>query len=299
MDSFRERLEAALAADGGSGGVVFLEGSGLGDGLPLVRPDAPAVAALLEHRDPGADAVSGPVPIAFAVPTWWDLAACAVLAGCRPGALPLVAAAVDAATDPAFNLLGVQTTTGAAAPLVIVTGEAVARFGLNAGAGSLGSGWRANATIGRAVRLVLQGVGRCEPGEGDMATQGHPGKYSWLTAENRSENPWAVSAAPGRVTVFAGVGNTEVVLPTTSPEAVAARLGQVLGGLAAPSAVLLLPPESAAFLHRHGWDEARLRTAVAPAGTEPLVVVTGGTGIKATVVPGWGGGSAPVTRRVP
>jgi len=312
VETFRERLEAAVAAEAASGrdqpaGIVFLDGAGLGDGLPLVRPDPEMVAAYLAAylaASPGAGgpAVGGPVPIAFAVPTWWDLAACAVLAGAPVGSLPLVAAAVDALVDPAFNLLGVQATTGAAAPLLIVDGDAVVRFGLNPGPNALGPGHRANATIGRAVRLVLQGVGQCAPGEGDMATQGHPGKYTWLVAANRADDPWAAPGgpAPGRVTVFAGVGNVEVVLPSSTPEAVARRLGQVTAGLAAPADVVLLPPESAGFLHRHGWDRARLRAEVAAAGTgrEPLVMVTGGTGVKATVVPGWGGGSEPVSRPV-
>ena len=280
---------------------MFLDGTGLGDGLPLVAADAGAVAAMLEGRDPDAPAVGGPVPIAFAVPTWWDLAASCVLAGCEPGALGLVAAAIDAVTDPGFNLLGVQATTGAAAPLVIVRGEAVVRFGLNCVPSSLGPGWRSNAAIGRAIRLVLQGVGQCAPGEADMATQGHPGKYSWLVAENRPANPWASGPAPGEVTVFAGVGNVEVVLATTTPDKVARRLAQVIDGIAAADNVVLLPPESAGFLDRHGWDEARLRAEVSGAtsgGSEPLVVVTGGTGVKATVVPGWGGGSLAVTRRI-
>ncbi len=311
METFRERLEEALVAEaesrpGQPAGVVFLEGTGLGDGLPLIRPDDQAIE---DHLAAGAggpeadtEAVGGPVPIAFAVPTWWDLAACAVLAGAPIGSLPLVAAAVDALVDPAFNLLGVQATTGAAAPLVMVAGDAVPRFGLNPGPNSLGPGTRANATIGRAIRLVLQGVGQCAPGEGDMATQGHPGKYTWLVAANRADDPWAPPGGPGPgcVTVFAGVGNAEVVLPSSTPDAVARRLGQVTAGLAAPADVVLLPPESAGFLHRHGWSEARLRAEVAAAGTgrQPLVVVTGGTGVKATVVPGWGGGSELVTRAV-
>ena len=298
LETFRAQLDAALAAEAGSS-TVFLEDSGLGDGLPLVWADEGSIAAMLEGRDGDADAVGGPVPIAFAVPTWWDLAACAVLAGCSPGSLPLVAATIDALTDPDFNLLGVQTTTGSAAPLIIVEGEAVTRFGLNSAAGALGPGRRANASIGRAVRLVLQGVGQCAPGEGDMATHGHPGKYSWLVAENRRQNPWAIGPAISQVTVFAGVGNVEVVLPSTTPDHLAERLAQVIDGIAATDNVVLLPPESATFLDRHGWDEARLRTALtATIGQEPLVVVTGGIGIKATVVPGWGGGSIAVTRRV-
>lgn len=298
LETFRIRVGAALDAQE-THSAVFLEDTGLGDGLPLVRPDDESITAMLDGRDPDADAVDGPVPIAFAVPTWWDLAACSVLAGCAAGSLTLVASAIDALTDPAFNLLGVQATTGAAAPLIIVEGEAVGRFGLNAGAGSLGPGRRANAAIGRAIRLALQGLGQCAPGEGDMATHGHPGKYSWLVAENRPQNAWASGPALGQVTVFAGVGNVEVVLPTTTPDHVAQRLAQVIDGIAAADNVVLLPPESAAFLDRHGWDEARLQGEIAAGtGPKPLVVVTGGVGVKATVVPGWGGGSLPVTRRV-
>lgn len=298
VETFRARLEVALAEEA-QGEVVFLEGSDFGDGLPLVRPDDRAIDEMLDGRDPDHAAIDGAIPIAFATPCWWDLAACAVLAGCRAGSLDLIGATVDAVTDPVFNLLGVQTTTGAAAPLVIVGGDAVNRFGLNAGPNSLGPGHRANATIGRAVRLVLQAVGRCAPGEGDMATQGHPGKFTWLVAENRLDNPWARPPAQGRVTVFAGVGNVEVVMPGTTVEEASARLSQVLSGVGAAENVVLLPPESADFFDRAGWDETRLRDEIAAAtGCSPHVVVTGGPGIKATVIPGWGGGSTPVSREI-
>jgi hypothetical protein len=102
------------------------------------------------------------------------------------------------------------------------------------------------------------------------------------------------------VTVFPGVGNVEVVLPTTSPEAVADRLAAVLCGLAAPGNVLLVPPDAANFLHRHGWGRDALVAAVAERrGGRPLVVVTGGAGLKAAVVPRWGGPCEPVTRSIP
>ena len=118
-------------------------------------------------------------------PTLWDIAANAVMAGCGPEYLPVVAAAVEAVADPDFNLTGIQATTGAATPLVIVAGPVVAQVGMNAGANSLGQGSRANATIGRALRLVLQNVGLAVPGVSDMATHGQPGKYTWCVAETR------------------------------------------------------------------------------------------------------------------
>ena len=281
-----------------AGQVVYFEGSGLGDGLPLVCPGDAAIAAMLEGKEPDIAAVSGPVPISFVVPTWWELAVCAVLAGCRPGGLALVAAAVDAMVDPAFNLLGVQATTGAAAPLLVLAGSTLAPLRLNASANALGPGNRANATLGRAVRLVLQGVGLCEPGAGDMATHGHPGKYTWLVVENRADSPWPSLSEPASVTVFAGVGNVEVVLPASSAERVADRIAEVISALGAANNVLLLPPESATFLNRNGWNLPQLTAELASRQAAPaLVVVTGGAGTKATIVPGWGGGSHAVTRQ--
>ncbi|MPY95977.1 MAG: hypothetical protein GEV08_23840, partial [Acidimicrobiia bacterium] len=276
---FRERLVGALAGVelGGPGGVVDrLARCGLGDGLPVVLPDEGSIEAVLGGRPVDGAATTGPLPISFATPTWWEVAACSVLAGCPPdaaGLVDVVAAALDAAADPAFNLLGVQTTTGAAAPLVVVHGPVVDRLGLNAGSGALGPGWRANATIGRAVRLALADVGLCRPGEGDMATHGHPGKYTWLVAENQQASPWeplsverGMAEGASAVTVFPGVGNVEVVLPATTPDDVVDRFAGVLAGVLAGSgaarSLVLVPPESADLLARSGWARQDLVAAL-------------------------------------
>jgi hypothetical protein len=150
----------------------------------------------------------------------------------------------------------------------------------------------------------LADVGLCRPGEGDMATHGHPGKLSWLVAENLPASPWPPfsterggPADASGVTVFPGVGNLEIVLPTTGPVELVEVVARVLRGVAAAGALLLVPPESAHFLSRHGWDAARLADELGSRGvTPPLLLVTGGTGIKATLVPAWGGPCEPVTR---
>ena len=296
-----------------------LQRAGLTDGLPVVVPTDALIDEMLADRNPLATAIVGPLPIAFTVPIWWELAACAVLAGCpRPPApgpgdaapgyrfdlLDVIAAALDAAADEAFNLLGVQTTTGAASPLVIVHGPIVEDLGFNAGTGVMGPASPINATVGRAVRLCLQNIGLARIGEADMATHGHPGKYSWLLAENHARSPWppfstvrGLAPEVAAVTVLAGVGNVEVVLPTMTPDQLADRLAQVLAGLAAPEAVLALPPDGAQFLHRHGWQRDDLLDALDQRGImPPLVVVTGGAGVKATLIPGWGGPTTAVTR---
>lgn len=286
---------------------MVLQAAGLGDGLPLVLPEDGTIAAMLDGRNPLGPALRHPLPVAFSVPTWWEVAAVATLAGCGPGVVGLVAAALDAAADPAFNLLGVLSTTGAAAPLVVVHGPHVDRVGLHAGSGSLGPGWPVNATLGRAVQLAMLNLGLARPGEIDMATHGHPGKLSWLVAERQSASPWepfslsrGLADDEDAVTVVAGVGNVEVVLPTTGPEQVVGRLGRVISAIGSAQSLLLLPPDGAVFLARHGWNRHRLVAALADAGCqEVLVMVTGGAGVKATVVPGWGGASEAVTRVVP
>jgi hypothetical protein len=313
LDAFSVTLAPLLDAPEGvdlSATIAAFHDAGLTDGLPIVPPTTGAIDRMLGGRNPLACAIDQPLPIAFAVPTWWDLAALAVMAGCpsRPALLDVVAAALDACADPAFNLLGVQTTTGAASPLVIVHGAAE-RFGFHAGASTMGPGGPVNAPVGRTVRLALQNVGCARAGEADMATLGHPGKISWLVVENQSASPWEPfvgnRAAPvgpvdrPAVTVFPGVGNVEVVLPTTTPEAVAERLAATLGGLGPPGAMLLVPPDAAVFLDRHGWGRDALVAAVAGRGGGcPLVVVTGGAGVKAAVVPRWGGPCEAVTRVV-
>ncbi|MYA19697.1 MAG: hypothetical protein F4Z25_05420 [Chloroflexi bacterium] len=344
---FRERL-ADVSLEGGYDEVnARLHEAGLGDGLPLVPPTDERIAAILAGG--GVPAYSqfpmlapGRVP-----PTGWDLAANAVLAGCAPEHLAVVAATVEAVADPDFNLTGIQATTGAATPLVIVGGPVVARIGMNAGANSLGQGSRANATIGRALRLVLQNVGLAVPGLSDMATHGQPGKYSWCVAENEAESPWpplrvalGLPAAASAVTVVGAVGNVEVVLPATSPEDLAHTLAGSMtiegnaggeGTFGGGEALVLLPPESAAFLDSHGWDRRRLqRELFARAGVsyeeltpaiveraivrrrelglpdegvlrvartpeDVLIVVTGGVGTKATFVPTWPGGTRAIT----
>ena len=271
----RERL-AGLALDGGFDGAnARLYEAGLGDGLPLVPPTGERIEAMLAGVSRPAGSLLPVLVPAHVSPTLWDIAANAVMAGCAPEYLPVVVAAVGAVADPEFNLTGIQATTGSASPLVIVGGPAVAELGLNAGANALGQGWRANATIGRALRLVLQNVGLAVPGVSDMATQGQPGKYSWCVAENETDGPWpplrvalGLSASASTVTVVGAVGNVEVVLPASSPEDVGETLDGSMtiagnaggeGTFGGGQALVLLPPESATFLDAHGWDRRRLQ----------------------------------------
>ncbi len=160
------------------------------DGLPIVPPTVERVTQMLTQtrRHPG-EVVARVAP-GFGAATVERIAVNAVLAGCDPEYLPALIAAVEAAAVPEFNLQGIQATTNPVAVWVIVNGPAAQRLGVNGTFNCLGQGAWANATIGRALRLVLQNCGGALPGEMDRATQGQPGKYSFCCAENEGANPW-------------------------------------------------------------------------------------------------------------
>ena len=164
---------------------------GATDGLPVVPPTVDRVAAMLASCGLTGREQMSPLPPASVPLTTRDVAVNAVMAGCRPEYLPAVVSALRALADNRYNLRGIQATTSAAAPLLIFSGPIVNEIGLNAGAGSLGPGRRANATIGRAVRLALINLGGASPGSIDPSTQGSPGKYTMCIAENEAESPWA------------------------------------------------------------------------------------------------------------
>ncbi len=160
------------------------------DGLPIVPPTAARVEAMLAGMPAhDADELIGAVPPKFGHATFTQVAVNAVMAGCRPEYLPVVVAALRAVFEPAYGLEHRQTTTHAGAPLIIVNGPIVQRLRINCGTGVFGPGWRANATIGRALRLVLVNIGGAGPGV-DASQTGHPGKYTFCIAEYEAANPW-------------------------------------------------------------------------------------------------------------
>lgn len=168
----------------------FCRACGWSDGLPAVPPTVERVEAMLQRVRRSRDDLVASVAPAFGGATVGVIAANAVMAGCEPEYLPVLIAAVEALADPAFNLQGIQATTNPATPWLVINGPIARELGVNSGSNCLGQGAWANATIGRAVRLVLQNVGGGRPGEMDRATHGQPGKYSFCCAENEAESPW-------------------------------------------------------------------------------------------------------------
>jgi len=158
------------------------------DGLPVLPPTEARVARILGRR-------AGDTLVATLMPldgraTLHAIAVNAALAGAAPEHLPVIVAALRAVAKPEFNLNAIQCTTHPCTPLVIVNGPIATRLGVAGGPNALGNGHRANAVIGRAVRLTLQNVGGARPGREDRATLGHAGKFTYCLAENEAQSPW-------------------------------------------------------------------------------------------------------------
>jgi hypothetical protein len=160
------------------------------DGLPIVPPTEARVAACLRWTDRDPRELIGILPPRQGEATVEKIAINAVMAGCKPEYLPVIIAAIEALADPLFNLDSVQATTHPVAPLIVVNGPIARELGINGGYNCFGQGFRANVTIGRAVRLVLMNVGGGLPGTGDRSTQGSPAKLAYCVAENEAESPW-------------------------------------------------------------------------------------------------------------
>src|SRR5437899_8332643 len=177
-----------------SDAIESLFSRGVTDGLPVVPPTRRLVerAVAAPGRDGGE--LVALVPPNYGRATVEKIAVNAVMAGCRPEYLPVVIAAVEAICDEAFDLHGVSATTNAPSPLVIVNGPIRAELEINSGAGVFGSGSRANATIGRAVRLVCVNLGGAKPGAVSMSTLAHPGRHTYCLGEPEDESPWQTLA---------------------------------------------------------------------------------------------------------
>jgi hypothetical protein len=235
------------------------------DGLPVVPPTETLVDAMLAAGPWAADHVLLYEPVRDRAVTAEKAAINAVMAGCRPEYFPVVGAALQAIGDPAFMLHGPATSTGGSALMVIVNGPVADRLGLNARANLFGPGARANATIGRVLRLVLLNCLECRPGVLDKSTQGWPGKYSLCFAEDEAASPWeplhvSRGLPPGSsaVTVYAAESGHNVLSHGTSdPERLLTCFADALSSLSSLSpgrSVIVFAPEHAAHLARAGWS---------------------------------------------
>jgi hypothetical protein len=247
---------------------------GVTDGLPVIPPTRERTERMLAGTTRARDLLLGEVPPNYGRATVEKVAINAVMAGCRPEYLPVVLAAVEAACDAAFNLHGVSTSTHFAAPLVLVNGPIRARIGLNCGFGVFGPGYRANATIGRALRLVMINLGGARPGETSMSTFGHPGRYTYCIGEHEEASPWppyhverGLAAGQSAVTLFAGEAPHGISdHASRTARALAGSIGWSLVGLwnakhfpLYSHTMLVVGPEHARTFADDGWGKDDLK----------------------------------------
>ena len=241
------------------------------DGLPVVPPTEARVLRMLEGTTRAPDEVVAVVPPDLVECTVEKVAVNAVMAGCRPEYLPVVLAAVEASCTDEFNMHGLLATTWFSGPLVVVNGPVRNEIGMNSGINAMGQGNRANATIGRALQLVVRNVGGGRPGEVDRATLGNPGKYTFCFAEDEEGSPFeplstmhGVDAGADAVTLFAGAGVQGVVDQLSrTPESLCLSLAAALRVVAHPKlaiafdAMVVLSPEHGRVFREAGWDRGR------------------------------------------
>ena len=246
------------------------------DGLPVVPPTEARVLRMLARRDPAE--VVAVVPPDLVACTVEKVAINAVMAGCLPEHLPVVLAAVEAACTDEFNAHGLLATTYFSSPVIVVNGPIAPAIGMNSGTNALGQGNRANATIGRALQLVIRNVGGGRPGEVDRSTLGNPGKYTFCFAEAEDGSPFeplhvsrGAAAGSSAVTLFAGAGVSPVVDQISrSPESLARTFALALRAVAHPKlayafdAMLVISPEHGRVFADAGWDRAHLLAELEP-----------------------------------
>ncbi|HKO27476.1 MAG TPA: redoxin domain-containing protein [Solirubrobacteraceae bacterium] len=252
------------------------------DGLPVIPPTSARVEAMLADHDP--DELLGEMAPAMARVTLERVAACAVLAGCRPEYFPVVVAAVQASLEPTFNVGGQAVTTQPVGQVLVVNGPVREAIGLNGSTGALGPGWRANMTIGRALRLVISLTGGGFPGRLDRSALANPGKVGLCFAEDEEVTPWEPlhverghAAARSVVTVFGADAPLSISdHRSTSPEELTRVLGEAAAATWSPNwwplggtSLFVLCPEHARSFAEWGWSKQQLREAMFEAVRRP------------------------------
>jgi hypothetical protein len=237
------------------------------DGLPVVPPVVERVEAMLGYEGRPPETVIAHHPATGLELSLHAAAVNAVMAGCLPEYFPVIVAAFEAMNHPDFNFHGSTASTGGSAPLLIVSGPWAEDIGMNSDVNLFGPGNRANATIGRSVRLILRNVFQMIPGISDKSTQGNPGKYSFAIAERSRGNPWPLlcetldyPAGVSSVTVFAGGGFCNVENHGgNTPEQVLGSVADAManyGCITLGQSVVVLSPEHMKIVADAGWSRS-------------------------------------------
>ena len=268
----------------------FMFDQGFTDGLPVVPPTPERVIRMLAgtRRDP--QSLVAVVPPNLGEATVEKVAINAVMAGCKPEYLPVVIAALEAVCTDEFNVHGVMATTMGASPVVVVNGPIRHRIGLNMKIGALGQGTRANAAIGRALRLVIRNIGGARPGGTERSTLGNPMKFTMCFAEWEERSHWpplhverGFAPTDSVVTVYGMTGGPSLIVDQTSRTAgqLAGSIAQCMESIHHPKAhlmsdaLLVVCPEHVDTLATEGYTKADLRRRIQEVTSRPLRELVG------------------------
>jgi hypothetical protein len=271
-------LEAISAVELVTSAYEYAYDQGWTDGLPIIPATPEAISRFIAASGRAAEEVIGIIPPRKGRATVQVIAVNAVMAGCRPEYMPVIIAALEGLTDKGFPLEFIQVTTNPMTPFLLINGPIRQTLDINSGTGCLGPGWRANATIGRAIRLILQNVGGALPGVYSKSSFASPLRYSYICGENEEENPWTpfhvdqgFSSHDSTVTVFkasnyCNVSGGEGVGPDEILRQIASNMPPMYGG--GDGALLLVGVNHARALYEAGltkrdireklWAQARL-----------------------------------------
>ncbi len=249
---------------------------GWSDGLPIIPPTEESVKWMLTGTDRSPDEIVAMVEPSGRKATVEKIAINAVMAGCRPEYMPVLIAAVEAITNPDFNLKGTKTTTGMDTIMLVINGPIRKQLDINSGSGAFGPGWRANATMGRAVQLIVRNIGQSIPGVTDMSIVGNQADYTFLFGENEEQNPWeplhvelGYKREDNTVTAFTSRGpchisnvsarNGEEMLMGIAAEMAGRQSWVTTPGPLSNEMMLMLCPENAAAIAKAGYSKDAIR----------------------------------------
>jgi hypothetical protein len=270
------------------------------DGLPVVPPTDLRIARMLAGTSRRPNELVGRIPPNLMECTVEKVAINAVMAGCKPEYFPVVLAAVEGALRPEFSMHGLLATLWFSGPVIIANGPITKRIGMNSGGNALGQGNRANATIGRALQLLIRNVGGGVPGEIDRSVLGNPGKYTFCFAEDESDPHWqplheARGASPGSsaVTLFHGDGVQGVqAWGSRTAEELSRSLAMALWSVCHPKiaqwsgAILVLSPDHYDIFRNAGWRRTEVESALHDALKRPgRDLVAGAQGVPEGIDP--------------
>ncbi|MFI5399597.1 MAG: hypothetical protein ACHQZQ_00920 [SAR324 cluster bacterium] len=267
-----------MSGEDAAGLIEAYYAKGWTDGLPVIPPTEDSVGDMLAAGGFRGPETIGEIPDRNAKVTAEKVAINAVLAGCRPEYMPVVAAAVKGLCHPDYHYHSPATSTGGSCVVLIVNGPIGPKLDINCRDNIFGPGWRANATIGRAIRLVMMNALNTRPGPSglDRSTLGNPGKYTCCFAENEAESPWeplhverGFKRADSAVTVFAAEAHIQVYNQLSSdPEGLCLTMADAManagttGIIGQAQQAIVWAGEHTEIFRRAGWTRAQVKQAL-------------------------------------